>query len=693
MTYPETRRGDVVETHFGERVADPFRWLENDARTDPEVAAWASAQDQTARAYLAALPGRDAFRERVAALMNHERLTPPEKRGARLFFTRNPGLDNQDVLVLREGTGGPERVLIDPNRWSEDGATALAEWAVSADGAYVAFTVQEGGTDWRTVRVLDVARGEWLEDRLEWARFTTLAWVGDGSGFFYSRFPVPEGTTSFEAPVTGHAVYFHALGTPQEQDRLVHATPDQPHVLHLTSVTADGRYAAILSTPGAGGNALTVLDLTVSCWTPFRLVERMDVIWAPIGNLGTTLFLLTQEGAPRGRIVTLDLDKVGAGFREFAAEREEVLADAALLGGRLLASYLVDGRTRIARFRLDGTPDRNVKLPGLGTAGGFRGRPDDDEAFLVFTSHDAPTTILRLDVPANALTVWARPEVAIDLGQIAVEQRFFRSKDGTKVPIRIVRRKDVTGPAPTILYGYGGFSISMVPYYSPAVLAWVERGGAYAVAGLRGGGEYGKAWHDAGRLLRKQNVFDDFISAGEYLQAEGIAVPSGLAIQGESNGGLLVGAVVNQRPDLFAAALPGVGVMDMLRFHRFTGGRIWQQDYGNPEREADFRNLLSFSPLHNIRNGEAYPAMLVTTADADDRVVPGHSFKYAATLQAADLGDRPRLLRVETRAGHGAGKPTDKAVDEVADLWAFAAYWTGMDTRRDAGAAAVSIGT
>ncbi|WP_338662043.1 prolyl oligopeptidase family serine peptidase [Pararoseomonas sp. SCSIO 73927] len=681
MDYPETRRVDAVEERFGVRVADPYRWLESDARTDPEVAAWAAAQDRLARSYLAGLPGRDAFRERLAALVDHERLTPPEKRGNRYFFTRNPGLDNQDVLVLREGVDGPDRVLIDPNSWSEDGATALAEWSASPDGAHVAFAVQEGGTDWRTIRVLDVASGAWLEDRLEWARFTALAWVGDGSGFLYSRFPAPQGPAGFEARVMGHAVYFHAIGTPQAEDRAVHATPDRPDHLNLASVTADGRYAAILSMPGPGGNALTVLDLADSAWTPFRLVERTDVAWSVIGNLGTTLYLLTQQDAPRGKVVALDLDRVGAGPRDLVPEREEVLVDAALVGGRLLLSYLVDGRTRILRHRPDGTPDGEVGLPGLGTAGGFRGHPGDDEAFLVFTSHDAPTTVLRYDVPANRWTVWARPEVAIDLGRIAVEQRFYRSKDGTRVPLVIVRRKDVAGPAPTVLYGYGGFGISMVPYYSPAHLAWVEQGGVYAVAGLRGGGEYGKAWHDAGRLLNKENVLDDFIAAGEYLKAEGVTAPGGLAIQGESNGGLLVGAVVNRRPDLFAAALPGVGVMDMLRFHRFTGGGFWQQDYGDPEREADFRNLLSLSPYHNVREGVAYPAVLVTTADTDDRVVPGHSFKYAAALQAGDLGDRPRLLRIDVRAGHGAGKPIDKGIEEVADLWAFAARWTGLEVR------------
>jgi prolyl oligopeptidase len=576
------------------------------------------------------------------------------------------------LLVLRERFDGPERVLIDPNLWSTDGATALAEWEPSRDGAHVAFAIQKGGTDWRRIQVLDVASGEVLDDRVEWARFSGISWAK--GGFFYSRYPEP----GSQAGVTNHAVWFHALGTPQSQDRLVHATPEQPHLLHLADVTEDGRYAAIISTPGPGANALALVDLASEDWTPRPLVTDFDAEWSVLGHLVTRLFVITSHGAERRRLVTLDLAEAAPEFRELVPEQEAVLTSAALIGGRLVSTYLVDAKTEIRRHRLDGTPDGVVALPGIGTAGGFRGDPEGSEAFYVFTSYNAPTTVYRYDVPSKASEVWAEPEAGFDLGSIAVEQRFCASKDGTRVPLFLVRRKDATGPAPTILYGYGGFGISLIPYHSPALLAWVEQGGAYAVANLRGGGEYGKAWHDAGRRANKQNVFDDCIAAAEYLKAEGIAAPDGLAIQGESNGGLLVGAVVNQRPDLFAAALAGVGVMDMLRFHKFTGGALWMEDFGDPEKEADFRKLLTYSPCHNVRPGQDYPATLVTTAETDDRVVPGHSFKYTATLQAVGIGDKPHLIRIETRAGHGAGKPMDKIIEEAADQWAFAAYWTGL---------------
>jgi prolyl oligopeptidase len=680
MIYPETRRTDTVEKHFGTAVADPYRWLEGDARRHPEIADWIRAQDALARVHLAALPDRDYFRQRLSALLDHARLTPPEKRGNRYFFTRNPGLDNQAVLVVREGAARSDRVLIDPNGWSEDGATALAEWAVSENGQYVAYATQEGGSDWRTIRVLDVQNGNVLPDEIAWARFTAIAWARHGSGFFYSRFPEPPAENAFEAPVTHHAIYFHALGTTQAEDRLVHATPKGQLRIQTIGVTRDGRYAVISSTPGAGGNALSIIDLGEPDWTPRPIVETYEHNWAVVGNRGARLLLATDEGAERGKIVTLDLAETELRFVDLVVQLEDgTLNDVAFLGGTLFATYLVDAKTEIRRYLIDGTPDGSIELPGIGTAGGFRGRPDDDEAFFVFTGHNAPTTIYRYDVASGNRTVWAEPKVAIDLDRIAVEQRFYRSKDGTRIPMFVVRRADVQTPVPTILYGYGGYGISMVPYYSPAVLAWVEAGGAYAVANLRGGGEYGKAWHDAGRLANKQNVFDDFIAAAEYLKSEGIATHDGLAIQGESNGGLLVAAVINQRPDLFAAALPGVGVMDMLRFARFTGGQFWIGDYGDPAKEADFRNLLSYSPYHTIRSGTSYPAILVTTADTDDRVVPAHSFKYVAALQATDLGDRPRILRVDTGAGHGAGKPIGKALDELADLWAFAARWTGLN--------------
>lgn len=679
MIYPETKRGAVVDEQFGTAIADPYRWLENDIRRDGDVGLWVDSQNAISTPYLAALPGRDIFRQRLTALFDHERLTVPEKHGARYFFTRNAGLDNQSVLFVRESVSGADRVVLDPNDWSEDGATALAEWAPSEDGSHLAYAVQEGGSDWRTIRVLDVDSGEILEDEIQWARFTRIAWARNGSGFFYSRNPRPEKEAGFEAKVAGHAVYFHRLGTPQSEDRLVHAPASEHPLIHTVTVTPDGRYALVYSSALTGGNALVVVDLLDPDWPARTLVSGFDQSWVLAGNVGTTLFLSTQENTPHGKIVTLDLSEAKPSVIEIVAEREDAtLFEAVLIGDRLLTSYLVDAKTEVLLRKLDGTPDGILDLPGIGTAGAFRGRPGDDEAFFVFTSLDAPTTIYRFDAATNTKTVWAEPAVAVDLDQIAVEQHFYASKDGTRVPLFVVRRRDVAGPAPTLLSGYGGYGIPMVPYYSPEVMAWVEQGGVYAVANIRGGGEYGKAWHDAGRLRHKQNVFDDFIAAAEFLKAEGITSPNGLAIQGGSNGGLLVGAVVNQRPDLFAAALPNVGVLDMLRFDRFTSGQHWIAEYGNPAVEADFRNLLSYSPYHKVRSGLTYPAILATTADTDDRVVPAHSFKYVAALQAADLGPRPRLLRVDTRAGHGAGKPTQKVIEEMADIWAFAAQWTGL---------------
>ncbi len=681
MTYPETRQGNVVEKHFGRMIADPYRWLEIDVRGDSEVAAWVAAQNEATQAYLGELPGRGVFTQRLTALFDHARTSAPQKKGGRYFYTRNSGLENQAVLYVREAVDGDERVLIDPNRWSQDGATALAEWSASDDGTLVAFAVQEGGTDWRTMSVLDVDSGEVLGDEVRWARFTTISWAKDGSGFFYARYPEPEEGAAFQAGVAGHAIYFHAIGTPQSQDRLLYATPDRPELLHGFDITDDGRYALIYSTPGSNTTALTVVDLTSEDWEPRRLIEHFDDEWDVFGSVGTTLFVTTTNGAERRRIVTLDLAEADPTMTELVGEQAATLNDAWLLGGRLLASYLVDARTEIRRFLLDGAPDGVVELPGIGSAGGFTGDPDDPEIYFVFTSFDAPTTVYRYDVANNTGTVWAEPEVEFDLDRIVVEQHFYASQDGARVPMFVVRRRDVTAPAPTLLYAYGGFGISLTPFYSPAWLAWIEQGGVLAVANIRGGGEYGKAWHEAGQREKKQNVFDDFIAAAEYLKAAGITSPSGLAIQGDSNGGLLIGAVVNQRPDLFAAALPGVGVMDMLRFHRFTGGQLWAEEFGNPQCEADFSNLLAYSPYHNIGAGQDYPAILATTADTDDRVVPAHTFKYVAALQSADIGARPHLVRIETRAGHGAGKPTDKIIAEIADLWAFAAHWTGLNVK------------
>jgi prolyl oligopeptidase len=679
ITYPETKRVDVVEKPFGQPVSDPYRWLENDVRNDQEVAAWVEAQNKVTNAYLNTLPGRDIFKNRLKQLYNYERFDIPVKKGGRYFYLHNSGLQNQRVLYVRDSVDNAGRVLIDPNNWAKDGATALADWSASDDGKRVAYAVQDGGTDWRTIRVLDVNTGKVLDDQVKWARFTSIAWTKDGSGFFYARYPEPKQGTESQASVANHAVYFHAIGTPQANDRLVYATPDQPNMLHNLSITEDGRYVAIASTPISATNTLTVVDLQSADWKPRKLVDNLDNQWGVVGNVGTKFFLMTSQDAPRFKVVTIDIAAANPVITDVVPEQNSVLRDASLVGGRLLLSYLVDVKTEIRRYTLDGKADGMVKLPGIGTAVGFKGKQDDPETFFVFTSFNTPGVIYRYDVASNRLRVWAQPKVAIDLSQIAVEQRFYTSKDGTRVPMFIVRRKDVTRPAPTLLYAYGGFGITLPPFFSPEWLGWVEQGGVFALANIRGGGEYGKAWHDAGRRQNKQNVFDDFIAAGEYLKAQGITSQDGLAIQGGSNGGILVGAVVNQRPDLFAAALPQVGVMDMLRFDQFTSGKTWVDELGSPAREADFRNLLKYSPYHNIQSGKAYPAILATTADTDDRVVPGHTFKYVAALQAAEIGDKPHLARIETRAGHGAGKPTDKVIEETADMWAFAAHWTGLD--------------
>ncbi|MBI1620834.1 prolyl oligopeptidase family serine peptidase [Aquamicrobium zhengzhouense] len=676
--YPETKRVDVSEEHFGHTIVDPYRWLENDVRSDEDVAEWVDAQNALTQRYLATLSGRDIFRERLAILLNYEQLTPPIKRGGRYFFTKNEGGDNQHSLWMRDDDG-KDRIVIDPNDWSDDSADALGEWAASDDGRLLAFSVQSGGTDWRTIRVLDVDAGKMFDDQVHWARFTAIVWMADGSGFFYSRYPAPAEGTRATASVSNHAIYFHALGTSQADDRLVYSGRDKPAVLHIVDRTRDGRYLLVYATPGAGVNALAIIDLARDAWAPRNLIENFDAEWTVIGNRGDLLYLQTNEGAERRKIVTLDLALGKAEPVQLVAEDDAVLTNAALLGERLLTTYLVDAKTEIRRFALDGTPDGTVALAGIGSAGGFEGSEDDNEAFFVFSSFDTPMTVFRHDVAANRSEVWAEPNAPQMLRQISVSQRFYKSKDGTSIPISIVSHVDVTGPAPTLLYGYGGFGISMVPYYNPSQMAWVEQGGVLAIANIRGGGEYGRAWHMAGQFEKRQNSYDDFAAAGDFLKAEGITSANGLVIQGESNGGLLVGAVVNQRPDLFAAALPSVGVMDMVRYHRFSGGALWMSDFGSPDEERHFHALLSYSPYHNIRAGLDYPAILATTADTDDRVVPGHTFKYVAALQAADLGSTPKLVRVETRAGHGAGMPLDKVIALYADMWAIAAHWTGLE--------------
>jgi len=677
--YPQTRQDGTSEVLFGETIADPYRWLENDVRNDAEVADWVERQNAVTNSVLAQLPARPWFKERIGQLYDYERFSTPIKRGTRYFYAHNSGLQNQNPLYVREGLNGPERLLIDPNTWASDGATALDSWKASPDGSKVLYSIQDGGTDWRILRVLDVASGEVLTDEIRWAKFTDLAWVGE-EGFLYSRFPEPEAGQDFQALNYDQAIYFHRIGTPQSEDQRVFATPDDREVGHSASVTSDGRWAVITSSKGTDARyEIRVIDLAArqqQGWATRQIVSGFDNAWSLIDGIGDTLWFATNENAPLYRIAAIDLGQADAQWKTVVPEQAETVDSISLVGGRLIVSYLKDASSLARVFDLAGKEQAPVALDGIGSASGFTGRPDQTETFYSFSSFNRPATIYRLDLASGETSVFAAPKLVFDPETIAVEQRFYASKDGTKVPMFIVRRKDVTGPAPTILYGYGGFDISMTPGFSASRMAWVEAGGVFVVANIRGGGEYGKAWHDGGRLADKQNVFDDFIAAAEFLKAQGIS--SEVAVQGGSNGGLLVGAVVNQRPDLFAAGNAAVGVMDMLRFDRWTAGRYWVDDYGYPDREADFKVLRAYSPLHNIKANTPYPAVLVTTADTDDRVVPGHSFKYTAALQAANLGPKPQLIRIETRAGHGSGKPTDKAIEEAADVLSFMAQWTGL---------------
>ena len=684
LAYPATRATDLAEEQFGQKVADPYRWLENDVRTDAEVRQWVDAQNTVTQSYLATLPGRDILAGRLKALFDFERIGTPQKAGNRYFFTRNDGRQNQSVLMVQEGLTGTPRVLIDPNAWAKDGATALAEWRPSGDGRYLVYTVQDGGTDWRIVRVLDVATGKQLGDELRWVKFSNISWTNDNKGFFYSRFPETQKEAQFQSLNTNQSVWYHRVGSTQAADTKVYETPDRPLLGHSAQVTDDGRYILITSSGGTDNRyELTVGKLEkaggFTQGVTFKtLVPGLDHDWELAGSLGSTFFFMTNKEAPRGRLVALDVAKPKQPLREIVGQTKDTMVGASLIGTRMILAYLGDARSQIELRELDGKLVSEVQLPTIGTASGFGGKGGDSETFFTFSSFAAPPTVYRFDTATSKVETFFKPKVAFDPADYVTQQVFYASKDGTRIPMYIIKRKDTPASAPTILYGYGGFNISQTPSFSPTRLAWIEQGGVYAIANLRGGGEYGKAWHDGGRLAKKQNVFDDFIAAGEHLIASGVTGAGKLAIEGRSNGGLLVGAVTNQRPDLFAAALPAVGVMDMLRFNRFTAGRYWVDDYGDPAKEADFRVLRAYSPYHNIKAGTSYPAVLVTTADTDDRVVPGHSFKYTAALQAAQLGDKPQLIRIETRAGHGSGKPTDKIISETADLWAFAAKWTGL---------------
>jgi prolyl oligopeptidase len=671
--YPAAHKVDVVDDYHGVKIADPYRWLED---TDSaETAEWVAAENRVTQAYLAGIPERAHFKERLTSLYDYERFSRFQKAGSRYLFFRNDGLQNQDVLYAADRLEGAGRVLLDPNTLRADGTAALSGVVASRDGRLLAYGIADAGSDWSEWHVRDIATGRDLPDTVGRVKFLPVAWAPDGKSFYYLRFPEPRPGEALRGANTNSKIYLHRLGEPQADDRLIYERPDQPEWLWEPKVSDDGRYLFILvATPDPSRNLLYFQDLQDSSHKTVELIHELDAAYVPLGTKGQLLYVRTTSHAPKGRIIAIDLaSPEPAHWREIVPEQKEALESALMATDRFVVSYLKDASSQVKVYGSDGSLKDELRLPGPGKVEFFPCRQDDREAFFAFTSYTSPRTIYRLDLSTDTAAVVRRSKLSFDPAQFETEKVFYPSKDGTRVPMSLVHRKGMKldGNNPTLLYAYGGFNISVLPEFSPWVVAWMEHGGVFAVANLRGGGEYGEEWHAAGVKGKKQNVFDDFIAAAEWLIAKRYTSTPKLAIFGGSNGGLLIGAVLNQRPDLFGAAMPAVGVMDMLRFQKFTIGSAWTGEYGSSDNPDDFRVLRAYSPLHNIRAGGKYPAVLITTSDHDDRVVPGHSFKYAATLQAAQAGTAPILIRIETRAGHGGGKPTAKIIDEFADRLAF----------------------
>jgi prolyl oligopeptidase len=683
VNYPDTRRVDQVDDFHGQQVADPYRWLEDDVRESEEVAAWVEAQNEVAEAYLDTIPARGRIRRRLTELWDYGKHGAPFRVGGRYYHYHIDGLQNQSVLYTQDALDGDARVLIDPNSWSDDGTVALGGAAFSDDGRYVAYAVSEAGSDWTTWRVMDIESGDVLSDEVKWVKFSGATWTKDGRGFFYGRFDPPDEGDEYQSLNLNQKLCYHRVGTPQAHDPVVYSRPDEPEWGFSPQVTHDGRYLVIAIWKGTDSKCRVVYrDLEEPYAAPVDLITDFEHEYSFVGSDGPVFYFETDRDAPRRKLVAVDIRRPGhADHREIVAESDDTLTNVSIVHNQFVATYLRHAQTRVAIYAKDGRQVHDVDLPGVGTAAGFGGRPNDTETFFAFTSFSVPTAIYRYDMVTNASELLRASEADVDSEAYETHQVFYESKDGTRVPMFITHRKgiELDGENPTLLYGYGGFNISMTPAFSVSRLAWMEMGGVLAVANLRGGGEYGEEWHKAGVKLQKQNVFDDFIAAAEWLVQRGYARREKLAIQGGSNGGLLVGAVMAQRPELFGACLPAVGVMDMLRFHLFTAGRFWVDDYGCADNAEEFAALVAYSPYHCLREGTEYPPTLVTTADTDDRVAPGHSFKFAAALQAAQAGDAPTLIRVETRAGHGAGKPTAKQIEEVVDLWSFLTDALGLE--------------
>ena len=670
---PVTRVSDHVDEYHGQKVPDPYRWLEDP--NSEETKAWVEAQNKVTFAYLEAIPARDKIRERLTKLWNYERFGLPAKRGSRYFYSRNDGLQNQSVVYVSDGLNETPRVLLDPNKLSEDGTVSLSGAATSDDGKYYAYGIARSGSDWVEWHVRDVETGKDLDDHLKWVKFSGASWTNDGRGFFYSRYDAPAEGEKYTGANYYQKLYFHKLGDPQDKDTLIYQRKDEKEWGFGGSVTEDGRYLVIHVWRGTERkNQVFYKDLEKPDSPVIELLTGFDAYYGFLGNSGTRFWFVTDLDAPLRKVIEIDLDKpLRQDWKTLIPEAEQVMESCDAVGGRFIAEYLADAKSLVKIFETSGELVREVDLPGLGSAGGFGGRFDTNETFYSFTNYTTPGSIYRYDIRTGKSELWRRPKVDFSPEEYEAKQVFFTSKDGTKAPMMVVHKKGLKydGSNPTILYGYGGFNVSQTPGFSVSNLVWMEMGGVYAVANLRGGGEYGRQWHEAGQKAKKQNVFDDFIAAAEWLVANKVTRPDKLAIRGGSNGGLLVGACLTQRPDLFGAAIPAVGVMDMLRFHKFTIGWAWVNEYGSSDDAEQFEILRKYSPLHNLKQGTSYPAVMVTTSDHDDRVVPAHSFKFAAALQAAHAGKTPALIRIETKSGHGAGTPTSKLIEASADSLAF----------------------
>ena len=681
MNYPQTRMDNTVDTYFGTQVADPYRWLEDDRSA--ETAQWVKAQNDFTFGYLSKIPYRQAIKEKLEKLWNYEKLSAPFTEGDYTYYYKNDGLQNQSVLY-RKDKEGKEEIFLNPNTFSKDGTTSLGDVAFSEDGSLVAYLISEGGSDWRKGIVLDAKTKKAIGDTLVDIKFSSVAWKGN-EGFFYSSYDKPKGS-KLSAKTDQHKLYYHKLGTSQKSDKLIFGgTPAEKYRYVSGTVSNDGKYLFISVANATSGNKLFVKDLSNPKSSLVTITNNFDGDTGFVNNQGTTLFLETNINAPNGRLVKVDFkNPQPEHWQDVIPETKNVLS-ITTAGKYLFAKYMVDALSHVKQYDYEGKLIREVKLPSIGSAGGFYAKKDETHTYFSFTNYAYPTQIYKMDLATGVTELYWKPAIAFDATHYESKQVFYTSKDGTKIPMMITYKKgiELNGKNPTLLYGYGGFNISLMPTFGVANAVWLELGGVYAVPNLRGGGEYGKQWHDAGTKMQKQNVFDDFIAAAEYLIKEKYTSPQYLAIRGGSNGGLLVGATMLQRPDLFKVALPAVGVLDMLRYHTFTAGAGWAYDYGTSDDSKEmFEYLKAYSPLHNVKQGVAYPATLITTGDHDDRVVPAHSFKFAAELQAKQTGNNPILIRIETNAGHGAGTPVSKTIEQNADLQAFTLWNMGIKTLR-----------